>query len=97
MTKKIGNEEKYVTQVELEYGIGTGIRLSGVASGLVSVQEEQETRLERGIGLDDWGKMDMMEKALIVAVRRNRIAMQNIQTEAEIRKSEREMNKSRKR
>ena len=82
--------------MELEYGVGTGIRLSGVATGLVSVQEEHEARLERGIGLYDWGKMDLMEKALIVAVRRNRIAMQNIQTEAEIRKSEREMKRSRK-
>ena len=57
---------------------------------MVPVQEEHEARLERNIGLDDWGRMVMMEKALIIANRRIRIAIQNLNNEAEIKKMERE-------
>lgn len=56
---------------------------------MVPVQEEHEARLERGINLVDWGRMEMMEKALIIAARRNRNAINNIYTEAEIRDAER--------
>lgn len=56
---------------------------------MVPVQEEHEARLERGINLADWGRMEMMEKALIIAARRNRNAINNIYTEAEIRDAER--------
>lgn len=56
---------------------------------MVPLQEEHEARLERGISLELWMKMPMMEKALIVAIRRNRQAISNIHTEAEIRQAER--------
>jgi hypothetical protein len=55
---------------------------------LVPVYEEQISRLERGIDLKTWSGMDVNEKAMIIAVRRTTMAMKNIQTEAEIKKSE---------
>lgn len=57
---------------------------------MVPVQEEHEARLAYGIRLDNWMQMDVMEKALIVASRRNQIAMRNINSEAEINMAERE-------
>lgn len=89
MTKRVGEEDKPVTQIELEYGINAGLRLKAIGIDLVPIQEEQEARLERGISLDDWARMHYLEKGLLIAVRRNRTAMQNIHTEAEIRASER--------
>lgn len=80
-----------VTEVELEYGINSGIRLKGVAASMVPIHEEHEARLERGINLETWMAMSMSEKALIVAVRRNRIAIQNIQSDTEVRHTKREM------
>lgn len=95
MTKPVGYEELPVTQVELEFGISSGIHLRSIGDGLIPFQEEHEARLERGITLGKWSKMNLIEKALIVAVRRNRIAMQNIQTEAEIRKTKQETSRAR--
>lgn len=95
MTKRQGNEELPVTAIELEYGISAGIHLASIGGAeMVPIQEEHEARLERGIGLAEWSSMDLFEKALVIAVRRNRIAMQNIQTEAEIAKSKREAGKA---
>lgn len=88
MTKRSGDDDLYVTQIELDHGIYTGVRLTAVGNDIVPLQEEQEARLEYKITLDDWGRMDYREKALMIAVRRNRTAIQNIQTEAEINKTE---------
>jgi len=77
-----------VTGVELEYGVSAGIRLRSLAQGLVPLYEEHTTRLERGISIEDWGKMDSTEKALVIAARRITIAMKNLQSEAEIRHME---------
>ena len=62
----------------------------------VPIYEEHEARLERNIGLAAWMEMDTIEKALIVAARRIRIAMRNLQSEAEIKQAERESRKHRK-
>lgn len=62
---------------------------------MVPVHEEHEARLERGIGLEAWGKMPLMEKAMIVANRRIRIAIANIHTEAEIAQAERNAKRTR--
>jgi hypothetical protein len=77
--------------VELEYGVSAGIRLRSLAEGLVPIFEEHMTRLERGISIEDWGKMDSTEKALVIASRRIAIAMKNLQSEAEIRSAESKM------
>lgn len=94
-TKRQGDLEVPVTQVELDHGIYTGIQLREIGADMVPLQEEHEARLERGITLDTWCRMPMLEKALIVAIRRNRIAIANIHTEAEISQSEREMKRKR--
>lgn len=91
MTKRIGDDEIPITQVELDHGISSGVHVRGLGNELVPIQEEHEARLERGIGLDDWSRLPLIEKALIIAVRRNKIAMQNIQAEVEISKSERQL------
>jgi len=62
-----------------------------MARGIVPIYEEHEARLERGIGVDAWMEMDEREKALIIAARRTRIAIANLQAEAEIEQSNREM------
>lgn len=69
--------------------MSAGIRLRSLGIGMVPVYEEQEARLERNISMRQWEEMTVDEKALIVAMRRIRIAMQNLQTEAEIRDAER--------
>lgn len=84
-----------VTEVELDHGLSAGIRLQMIGIDMVPVQEEHESRLERGIGLEEWGRMPLFEKALVVASRRVRNAMQNIHTEAEIRQAERDAKKKR--
>lgn len=79
-----------MTEVELDHAVYSGVRLTATGEDLVSVQEEQEARLERSISVDDWMQMDMYEKALLIAVRRNQRSIANIQAEAEIAKSARE-------
>ena len=58
---------------------------------MVPTFEENSARLERNYTLEMWSKLDGMEKAMIVAIRRIGNAMQNLQTEAEIRASKRKM------
>ncbi len=82
-----------VTEVELDHGLSAGIQTQALGGDMVPIQEEHEARLERGIGLAEWAVMDVLEKALIIAVRRNRNAMQNLHTEAEIRQAERDAKK----
>lgn len=92
-TKRIEGLELPVSQIEPEHGVSAGIRLRSFGSGLVPLYEEHESRLERGIELEAWGEMEEMEKALIVAARRIRIAIKNLQEEAQIEESERKMRK----
>jgi hypothetical protein len=86
---------KPVTQIELEYGINAGVNVRSLADGIVPLQEEHDARLERGIGIEAWMGMDEREKALIVAHRRNRIAIHNLQEEAQIKKSKRDAKRHR--
>lgn len=53
------------------------------------MHEEHEARLERGIPLATWSAMDVFEKALLIANRRIRIQIKNLQAEAEIRSAKR--------
>jgi len=86
-----------VTKIELEHGVSAGVTLRSPAYGLVPIYEEHEARLERGIGVQAWMDMDETEKALIVAARRIRIAIANLQAEAEIKRSEQEAKRRSKR
>jgi len=56
---------------------------------MVPLHEEHTARLERGITLDDWSKMELEEKALVIANRRIRIAVDNLQADAEIKSAKR--------
>lgn len=78
-----------MTQVELEEGISAGVSLKALAQDLVPLHEEHEARLERGIPLKAWSDMDMYEKALLIANRRIRVQIKNLQAEAEIRDAKR--------
>ena len=70
--------------------MSAGVRLRSYGAGMVPLYEEHTARLEHKIGLEEWSDMPEMERALIVASRRVRIAIHNLQEEAQIRQSERE-------
>lgn len=76
--------------------MSAGINLHSLGEGLVPVFEEHEARSEANKEMDEWYVMSPMARAFIVAQRRIRIAMKNLQAEAEIDKSIRESNKVRK-
>ena len=80
-----------MTRVELDNAISAGIQWGSIGAGMVPTFEENSARLERNYTLEAWSKLDGMEKAMIVAIRRIGNAMQNLQTEAEIRASKRKM------
>lgn len=84
-----------VTDVELDHAVYTGAELNLLVVGLVPIYEEHTARLERGYTLAVWETMDVMEKAMVIAQRRMRIALENIQAEAEIRQAQRNANRVR--
>jgi len=88
-TKHIGGFNAPISRIELEHGVSSGVSLRSYGKGMIPIYEEHVTRIERGIGLMAWSEMEEMEKALIVASRRIRIAMQNLQEEAQIKKADR--------
>jgi hypothetical protein len=69
------------------------VQFTSFSQYLVPVYEEQQARLERNIRLAEWAEMDVLEKALIIASRRIRIAVANLQSEAEIRDSKQKTKK----
>lgn len=79
----------------MEHGINAGIMVRSLANGIVPIYEEHEARLERGIGIDDWMRMDEREKALLIASRRIHLAIHNLQEEAQIRQAQREAKRRR--
>ena len=89
MTIDIGEETRNVTGVELEHGISAGIHLRSLGKGMVSVFEEQDVRIENRMSLTEWDELPYMERVILVAMARTKRAMSNLQSEAEIRDSER--------
>ena len=87
------NIDKSVTEVELEHGLHTGITLKRLGFGLVPLYEEHSTRVEYKFTMEDWDKLPPIEKAFMVAVRRIERSCDNIQAEASIRESKRNMKK----
>ena len=61
--------------------------MRALGNGMVPIYEEHTARLERGLSIETWSGMSEMEKAMLIAQRRISIQVQNLQTEAEIRKS----------
>lgn len=89
-TVKVGGLDVSVMQAEFDFGVSAGVSLKLLSNGLVPTHEEHETRLERGISLKAWSEIDMFEKALMIASRRIRTMISNLQAEAEIRKAKRD-------
>src|SRR5262245_51032566 len=89
VTRRDGYVHENITRIELQYGISVGVVLRSSSEEMVPFYEEHAARLERGISLENWASMPVMEKALLIAHRRISISMKNLQTEAEIKESER--------
>lgn len=98
MTRRAGERDINVTEIELDHGVSAGVSLRLLGNGLAPVFEVEDARQENRISIQTWYfEMSEMERALIIARRRIDRAMKNLQTEAEIKKAEREANKNRKR
>jgi len=82
-----------VTEIELDHGISAGIRLRSIGNGMIPVFEEQEVRISNNLTLLQWDEIPYMERAMMVAVKRVRRSIDNLQSEAEIRESERKAKK----
>ena len=82
-----------VSKIELEHGVSAGVLLKSFGADMVSIFEEQETRIENAISLDMWSEMHETEKALLIAARRTRIAIKNLSEEAQIREHEKRVRK----
>lgn len=93
VNKCIGEIDYPVTKINLEHGVNSGVTLAPLVNGLVPIYEEHIARLDRGIGLNAWGEMSVEEKAMIIAMRRVTISMQNLQNEAEIKAADRQRKK----
>jgi len=92
VTKTAGGLEYPVSQVEIENGISAGLHWRAMAHGIVPVYEEHTARLERNIGIADWYEMDPMERAIVVAARRIRMASEAHQADAEIKEARKKSN-----
>lgn len=78
-----------VTQVELDNSVSPNVEVRAIGLGMVPIYEEHTVRLESGYKLNEWTALDVMEKALLVAVRRSRIALENIQADEQIKHAKR--------
>ena len=85
VTKRIDGVEENITRIELEHGVSAGIRWRSIADDMIPIFEEHSARSEKGISMTDWYKMEPMERAMIVAIRRVENASKNLQAEAEIK------------
>lgn len=75
--------------MELDNAVSSGVNLKSFGPDTVPIHEEHEARLERGIRLAEWTEMETLEKALVIANRRTRIAIANLQADAEIKHARR--------
>jgi len=78
-----------VTEIELDHAVASGAQLRLLGENLVPLYEEHTARLEAGLDLDRWQMLDPFEKALIIAQRRIRLALENLQAEAQIKAAKR--------
>lgn len=95
MTKKIGYNNVSITRIDLQHGVSSGVSWGIISEGMVPVFEEQLSRIEANYKLDEWMNMEPIEKSMIIAVRRLRIAMENQQAEAEVRNAKQSAKKGR--
>jgi hypothetical protein len=87
VTKRVGEVERNISDIEPENPISTGVMWRSYGNGLVPIYEEHSARLSKNIGIDVWMAMTGLERAFIIATRRIEMAIENQRAEAEIRKS----------
>lgn len=88
VTKNQGEISIPITKIELSHATSSGVWLGSICPGIIPTYEEHIARIEHKISLEAWSEMSVDEKAMIIAVRRISRAMENLQAEAEIEKSE---------
>ena len=91
--KNYGEISVPVTRVELSHAISSGTELKVIGADMVPLYEEHTARLEARFTLAEWTALDVMEKALVIAQRRISIALENIQSEAQINHAKRNAGK----
>jgi hypothetical protein len=82
-----------VTKAQLDNGPATGLQWGALGAGMIPVFEEQAARLERNLTLEQWGALDPMERALLIAQRRIDAAIRAVQDEAAARQVKRKAKK----
>ena len=81
-----------VTRVETD-GVSAGIRWGALGVEMVPIFEETTVRIDQRYTTGEWAQLDPMEKAIMVAQKRISNAIQNIQSEAEMRRMKHEQRK----
>jgi len=93
VTKAVGEVQENLTRIELDNNVSAGIYWRSLGTGMVPIFEEHLARLERNIRMDDWRRMEAMERAMVIAVRRVENAAKNHQAEAEAKAAKRNIKK----
>ena len=83
-SKRYGDLTIPVTDVELDHAVNPHVELRVLGQAMVPIFEEHSARLDAGLRIAEWEGMDGWEKALVVAQRRMKNALENIQSEAQI-------------
>jgi len=78
-----------VTKAQLDGGPATGLQWGALGAGMVPTFEEQAARLDKNMTLEQWGALDPMERALLIAQRRIDAAIRAVQEEAAARQAKR--------
>lgn len=89
-TKRYEEMSVSVTSIELDNAVSAGVQLRAFGREMVPLYEEHTARLESGTNLREWEAMDEMEKAIVIAQRRIRMALENLQADAQIKAAKRQ-------
>lgn len=95
VTKRVDELNEPVTRVELNEAINAGIMWGRIGNDMVPIFEEHSTRIERGRSVEEWYALPRMERAMMIAVRRINVSMQNLNAEAEIEAARRKSSSAR--
>jgi len=90
VSKKIGKTYRPLLSVVPEGKTDAGIRFASHAIGLVPQFEVEAARIKANIRLDEWYRLDRMERALIIAHARLERAIDNHSTAAQTETAKRE-------
>lgn len=85
VTKRVGETNQLVTRVELERRVNAGIQWRSIGDGMVPIFEEHSVRIQRNFTVEQWEKLEPMERAIVIAEHRIDNAMKGHYAEAESR------------